>query len=199
MTDGTAIDSADAIRYTLEGADDDEDSFNLGAESGALTATEEFDHEDQSSYSLVIVAASGGIDAANREVNDVDRTRVSRLAVTVMVVDKEDGGTVTLSAREPQEGRAVLATLKDDDGGESGNRVEVVQERRRSRPRRLMVYADALEDLWELEDDPEIEDNRVCGDAGNTTEETTTGTTSRSCLCNRWSHIGPLHAEYGRN
>ena len=112
---GAALDTNTGIRYTLEGADDDEDSFSLDDESGALTSDATHDFEDQSSYSLVIVATSGGTDAGARE----DRTRITKLSVTVMVVDQNDVGEVTLSAREPQIGRAVLATLSDDDGGET--------------------------------------------------------------------------------
>ena len=37
--------------------------------------------------------------------------------VTVHVIDAEDGGTVSLTAREPQVGRTVVATVSDPDGG----------------------------------------------------------------------------------
>ena len=39
--------------------------------------------------------------------------------MTIKVVDGEDDGKVTLSAREPQDGSSVLATLDDPDGGET--------------------------------------------------------------------------------
>ena len=59
-TAGTALDADTAIVYTLEGADDDEDSFNIDPSTGAITSTATHDFEDQSSYSLVVVATSGG-------------------------------------------------------------------------------------------------------------------------------------------
>ena len=37
--------------------------------------------------------------------------------MTVNVVDAEDTGTVTLSQRQPQIGRTVIASLTDPDGG----------------------------------------------------------------------------------
>ena len=71
------------------------------------------------------MATSGGIaddddGNPNRTVNDVDRTRYTTLAVTIKVVDQEDPGKVTIDAQEPQEGRSVLATLSDEDGGVTG-------------------------------------------------------------------------------
>ena len=33
------------------------------------------------------------------------------------MIDAEDGGTVSLTAREPQVGRTVVATVSDPDGG----------------------------------------------------------------------------------
>ena len=86
------------------------------------------DFEDQSSYSITIVATSGGtVDTSgtpqavpDRTVDDVDRTRYTTLAVTIKVVDQEDDGEVKISAPEPQEGKSVLATLSDEDGGVTG-------------------------------------------------------------------------------
>ena len=105
----TDDDEDDNVTYTLEGAGDDDDFFELGSSSGALTAktASRADHEDQASYSLVIVATGGA----------GDRALYGRLAVTVEVVDGEDDGEVELSALEPQVGRPVLATLTDEDGG----------------------------------------------------------------------------------
>ena len=156
---GTALDDADDIRYTLEGADDDEDSFVIGATTGALTSAKSHDFEDQSSYSLVIVATSGGTDAANRG----DRERIGKMAVTVMVVDGEDEGEVELSAREPQVGRAVIATLSDDDGGETAVTWQWY---------RGGTDETTVETLQGLEDDPTETNNRVCDDDG---DETTAG------------------------
>ena len=55
------------------------------------------------------------------EPDDPDRgSKYGRLNVTIKVVDGEDTGKVTLSAREPQVGRSVHATASDEDGGMSG-------------------------------------------------------------------------------
>ena len=70
--------------------------------------------EKKSSYSITIVASSSDADT------DEDRgSGYARLNVTIKVVDGEDPGEVTLSAREPQDGSSVLATLDDPDGGET--------------------------------------------------------------------------------
>ena len=97
-----------SIMYALEGAD--KDKFGITSD-GVLTVggADEHDpnYEKQSSYSITIVVSSGtGTDL-----------RRSRLNVTVNVVDAEDGGSVSLSQREPQIDRDVVATLTDDDGG----------------------------------------------------------------------------------
>ena len=64
-------------------------------------------YEDKSSYAITIVASSG----------EGDRVLRARLDVTVNVIDAEDTGTVSLTAREPQVGRTVVATVSDPDGG----------------------------------------------------------------------------------
>ena len=63
--------------------------------------------EDKSSYSITIVATSGADDRLLR--GSVD--------VTVNVIDGEDPGTVSVTAREPQVGLTVVATVSDPDGG----------------------------------------------------------------------------------
>ena len=45
------------------------------------------------------------------------RLRRTKLDVTVHVIDAEDAGEVSLTAREPQVGRTVVATVSDPDGG----------------------------------------------------------------------------------
>ena len=106
----------DNATLTLEGAD--AKYFEI-TDDGALTivdndtATEGVDeshtpnYETKSSYSITIVATSGA----------EDRLLRTKLGVTVNVVDAEDPGEVTLSQREPQAGRTVIATLSDPDGG----------------------------------------------------------------------------------
>ena len=110
-----------APTFTLEG--DDKDDFNLTT-AGTLTTREtagtpevpglNADFEDKNSYSITIVAQS--TDAA--PTTDPDRgTKYTRLDVTVMVVDREDTGKVTLSALQSQVDIVVVATHSDEDGG----------------------------------------------------------------------------------
>ena len=99
------------------------DEDTLGFASGDdLLGADGADFETKNSYSITIVATSGGVatadgDDTDREVEDVDRTRYATLAVTIKVVDQEDAGKVTIDMAEPQEGKSVLATLTDEDGG----------------------------------------------------------------------------------
>ena len=100
-------DPTETVTYSLAGAD--ADSFTLGGNNGelAVATAHRPNYEDKSSYSITIVAQSG----------TGDRTLRTRLDVTVNVTDAEDLGTVTMSAREPQVDRTVVATLGDPDGG----------------------------------------------------------------------------------
>ena len=119
------------IRYTVEGAD--RKHFAISGDQGvgtlvAATDSELFgaaddgaNYEKKNSYSITIVATSGGTGPGDaRKVSNVDRTRYSRLNVTIKVVNKEDKGEVKftgLTGREPQEGKSVTATLDEEDGG----------------------------------------------------------------------------------
>ena len=130
----TDEDSADTsgsdggIRFTVEGADrkhfaisgDDGTGTLVAATNSKLFGDDDkgANYEKKNEYKITIVATSGGTGTGNaRKVGNVDRTRYSRLDVTIKVVNKEDKGTVTLSAQEPQEGKAVTAKLTDEDGG----------------------------------------------------------------------------------
>ena len=130
--DNNDLDANSNIRYKVEGADakhftiDDEDGV-LGFASGDdLLGAKGADYEGKKSYSITIVATSGGTETGGtpvapvRTVNDVDRTRYATLAVTIKVVDQEDPGKVTIHSQEPQEGKSVRATLSDEDGGVTG-------------------------------------------------------------------------------
>ena len=91
--------------YSVSGADRDALAFD----SGILTfrTGHEPDFEDQSSYSITVVAHSG----------EGSRRLSGALDVTIEVVDGEDAGAVVLSQRQPEVGIAVHATASDDDGG----------------------------------------------------------------------------------
>ena len=102
----TDQDHADAtLPHSVTGADGDDFSFD----GGTLTfrAGHEPDFEDQSSYSITVVAHSG----------DGPRRLSATLDVIVEVVDGEDDGVVVLSQRQPEVGIAIHAMASDDDGG----------------------------------------------------------------------------------
>ena len=111
-------DTAEEVTYSLAGADaeffrlvgTDENELAIRGDDTTTTTEDEThrpNYESKSSYSITIVAESGTGDGTFR----------ARLDVTVNVLDDEDLGTVTMSAREPQVGRTVVATLGDPDGG----------------------------------------------------------------------------------
>ena len=92
--------------YSVSGADRDAFAFDS---DGVLSfsAGHEPDFEDQSSYSITVVAHSG----------EGSRRLSTTLDVTIEVVDGEDAGAVVLSQRQPEVGIAIHATASDDDGG----------------------------------------------------------------------------------
>ena len=70
--------------------------------------------EDKSEYSITIVAQSTDATPDN---DDERGTKYTRLDVTVKVVNREDTGTVKLSALQSQVNIPVVATHSDEDGG----------------------------------------------------------------------------------
>ena len=168
--DGTVTEASpvvDTITYELEGAD--EESFDIV--DGALTSDTALraNREKKGSYSIAVVAVS------TRGAGDDAVVKYDRLEVTVTVQDAEDTGMVTLSAREPQVGRAVLATLSDPDGSETAitwqwyrGGPEIATDDGFPTTAGLATIRDDSTGLTALEDDPELEDNNVCGDEGNT-------------------------------
>ena len=92
--------------YSVSGADRDDFAFDPTGKLTFITGHEP-DFEDQSSYSITVVAHSG----------EGSRRLSTALDVTIEVVDGEDPGVVVLSQRQPEVGVAVHATTSDDDGG----------------------------------------------------------------------------------
>ena len=92
--------------YSVSGADRDDFAFDPTGKLTFITGHEP-DFEDQSSYSITVVARSG----------EGSRRLSTALDVTIEVVDGEDPGVVVLSQRQPEVGVAVHATASDDDGG----------------------------------------------------------------------------------
>ena len=91
--------------YSVSGADGDD--FDI--ENGILTfkTGREPDFEDQSSYSITVVAHSG----------EGARRLSASLDVIIEVVDGDDVGAVVLSQRQPEVGIAIQAMASDEDGG----------------------------------------------------------------------------------
>ena len=92
--------------YTVSGADGDDFEFD-SSDKLIFKAGHEPDFEDQSSYSITVVAHSG----------KGARRLSATLDVIIDVVDRDDAGAVVLSQRQPEVGIAILATASDDDGG----------------------------------------------------------------------------------
>ena len=121
--DNSVTDRTDVVTYKLEGAD--KDSFSL-TDAGALTTLQrnteadpevaglKANFESKSSYSITIVAVSA--DGDDTDTDDRDTT-YGRLDVTVKVVDREDMGSVKLSARQSQVNIPLVASHTDEDGG----------------------------------------------------------------------------------
>ena len=105
--DGSVDNSYNDTNYTysVSGADSDDFSFDSG--TLAFKAGHEPDFEDQSSYSITVVAHSG----------QGSRVLSTALDVTIEVVDGDDAGAVVLSQRQPEVGIAIQAMASDDDGG----------------------------------------------------------------------------------
>ena len=81
----------------------DKGSFDL-SDDGALTFMDHMpNYEGQKEYSITLMVED-------------DEFALGTHDVTVKVRNDEDDGTVTLNAREPQIGKAVLASLDDKDG-----------------------------------------------------------------------------------
>ncbi len=104
VTDQDADDTT--FTYSVTGDDGEFLEFNSSNILGFKTGHEP-NFEEQSSYSITIVAHSG---LASRRLS-------TTLDVTIEVVDAEDDGEVLLSQREPQVGTEVQAWVSDPDGG----------------------------------------------------------------------------------
>ena len=97
-----------ALTATVEGSDKKQFELTAGNPGNwtlSFVDDHDVDFEDKAEYSITVMVED---DDAPEGVDTVD--------VTVMVIDAEDPGKVTLSQLEPQVGKPVLATLKDDDG-----------------------------------------------------------------------------------
>ena len=98
----------DAVAYSLEGAN--KDLFGIVDGTLSKLATTAVDFEKKGSYSISVIATS------TRGVDDEAVVMYDRVVVSVMVVNNNDGGEVSLSQREPQVGSSLAASVSDVDG-----------------------------------------------------------------------------------
>ena len=111
VTDQDSADGTTTYTYSVSGTDSRFFAFNSDDELG-FRASHEPDFEEQSSYSITIVARSGA----------GDRRLTAKLGVVIEVVNTHDLGEVMLSQRQPNVGIGIVATLSDPDGGVEINR-----------------------------------------------------------------------------
>ena len=100
----------DALTYTLNHRDGK--YFDIVETSGQLLTRSPLDFETKAGY-MVSVSVRDGKDTRGSEDSANDDT----IMVTVVVTDREEPGTVTLSALRPRVGIPLTAVLTDPDGG----------------------------------------------------------------------------------
>ena len=102
---GEPVEASDAdgdeLSYMLGGAD--AAAFEIDEVSGQLRTSDALDYERRSSYRVTVTAADTSGKSA---VTDV----------TIMVINQDEDGALTLSSRQPQVGTSLTATLTDPDG-----------------------------------------------------------------------------------
>ena len=102
---GEPVEASDAdgdeLSYTLGGAD--AASFEIDEVSGQLRTSGALNYEDRSSYRVTVTAADTSGETA---VTDV----------TILLINEDEDGALTLSSRQPQVGTSLTATLADPDG-----------------------------------------------------------------------------------
>ena len=102
------------VALSLEGADAGKFTFDT---DGALVFKDAPNYEMPADagrnnvYNVTVVATDDGVDNDNK--NKMTATR----AVTIMVTNVDENGTVTLSAQQPQVGVPITASVDDPDGG----------------------------------------------------------------------------------
>ena len=102
----------DTLTYALAG--NHARFFDIDTSNGQLRTGAALDHEARASYS-VTVTVTDGRDADGNADTGTDGS----IAITVIVTNQEEEGTLTLSTAQPRVGDSLSATLRDPDGGVS--------------------------------------------------------------------------------
>ena len=100
----------DEMTYSLGGVD--AGHFDIVEDSGQLLTRSALDYETKTIYN-VTVSVHDGKDTQG----GADTGRDDMIMVSILVVDQEEPGTVTLSAPRPRVGTPLTAVLVDPDGG----------------------------------------------------------------------------------
>ena len=112
----TDVDEDDAVTLSLEGADADKFSIDT---STANTLT--FDFKVAPNYEMPADAGRNNVYnvtvVATDDATGVGGKMTAKRAVTIMVTNEPEAGTVTLSAQQPQVGIPITASVDDPDGG----------------------------------------------------------------------------------
>ena len=118
----TATDrDGDNLTFGIQ-AGQDSALFEINASNGQIRAVGALDFETAGTEGLLFFTVTlhdgKGLDVNDMVINDnsIDATTV----VSVRVIDVEEEGAVTLSAAEPEAGTPLTATLRDGDGGVTG-------------------------------------------------------------------------------
>ena len=107
---GAEDEENDSLAYGLFGGH--AGSFAIDPGTGQLSTATVLDHEGRASYSVTVTVADGRDAQGN-----VDSGTDNSIAITIIVANEEEDGTLTLSPAEPRVDSALTANLSDPDGG----------------------------------------------------------------------------------
>ena len=99
----------DVLTYALSGPD--AGSFLIVPETGALMVWTDLDYETKATYS-VTVEVHDGRDSKGQPSTSKDE----RITVSILLINEDEVGTLTLSSEQPYPGTPLTATLSDPDG-----------------------------------------------------------------------------------
>ena len=110
------------LRWTLEGAD----ASDFTIPGGVLTFKKAPNYEmpadagGDNTYNVTVVATDNGITTVTETGGDGENKMTAKRAVTIMVTNVEEDGTVTLTAQQPKIGVELTASVTDIDDDVTG-------------------------------------------------------------------------------